>query len=208
MSKILEAREKIDRRLDKLQVRAEAMESQLSAARDDAVSRLEQQKQAYRGVLDRVGNEIDESKEIAAEVKQDLQAAFDHAQVQLALGKAETRDAVEEQQKKIKGAVAELEATVDRNLSELDETIVEKMIAEADRLDAEFEAMEMRLEAEKEGIELQLAEKKSAVEAKIQAFKNELTEKKETAGDKLDTFEADLKEGFNQISEGFRNLLK
>ena len=40
MSKILEVREQIDRRLDKLQVRAEAMESQISAARKDAVSRI------------------------------------------------------------------------------------------------------------------------------------------------------------------------
>ena len=40
MSKILAARKQVDRRLDKLQVLAEAMESQISAARKDAVSRI------------------------------------------------------------------------------------------------------------------------------------------------------------------------
>lgn len=46
--------------------------------------------------------------------------AIDRAEVQLALGKADARDAVEEQRMKIRRAVAELEAKIDLELDHAD----------------------------------------------------------------------------------------
>lgn len=165
MSRIKELRVSIDKKLDALEHQALALESQLAQTKEQALQRLEQRKQQLRELLQQVQTEIQQSKELAAQVKTEVQAKLEHLQVQLALGKAEAREALEEHRTKILKALSEFESIVDEKLKGADfesGKLWENLVDRASILEAEFEALKNRFESEKAKQEAQLEEKKQA----------------------------------------------
>ena len=217
MPKIHEIRENVDRKLDKLETKATVIESQLNETRESTISRIESQKQAYREKLKRLREEVEKSKELAAEKKGELVAVIDHAEVQLALGKAEARDAVDDQRKKIGRAVAEMEAKIDLEFEQADEEMKAALVAAADSLDAEMEAAAIRLDAkleaaadrlEKENIPLdeKLAQTKGEINSQIDAYKKDITAKRQVASEKWSQFEGELDAGLDKVTTAFKKL--
>jgi class 3 adenylate cyclase len=117
MSRIKALRASIESKLDALEQQALALEAQLTQGKDQAVQRLEQGKQQLREVVTSVQADLRESKELAEHVKADVQATLDYLLVQLALGKADARDAFEEQRKQIFKALNEFETIADQKLT-------------------------------------------------------------------------------------------
>lgn len=121
---------------------------------------------------------LGKSKDVTAEAKQEIITAIDQARVQLALGKADTQDAIEKQKKKINHAVSELEAKVDLKFEYVSDNMVEQMIAAGDKLGAELDAAAIRIKSEKSALNETISEKKQALESKIDAFKKDIAEKR------------------------------
>jgi DNA repair exonuclease SbcCD ATPase subunit len=107
MSRIKELRASLDKKLDAFEHQALALEAQLTQTKEQALQRLEQRKQQLRDVLKQVQAEVLKSKDLAGQVKTEVQAKLEHLQVQLALGKADARETFEEQRTKILKAVNE-----------------------------------------------------------------------------------------------------
>jgi DNA repair exonuclease SbcCD ATPase subunit len=211
MSRIKELRASLDKKLDSLEHQALALEAQLTQTKEQALQRLEQRKQQLKDVLKQVQAEVQKSKEIAEQAKTEVQAKLEQLQVQLALGKADARDNFEEQRTKILKALSEFESIVDQKLNAVgfeSGKVWEDLVGRASTLEAEFEALKGRFESEKAKQQVALESKKQELLAKLQAYKNQLNEKRRKMQTKADTFEADLRKGLDQIKSGFKRLFE
>lgn len=211
MSRIKELRASLDKKLDSLEHQALALEAQLTQTKEQALQRLEQRKQHLKDVLKQVQAEVQKSKKIAEQVKTEVQAKLEQLQVQLALGKADARDTFEEQRTKILKALSEFESIADEKLHAVgfeSGKVWEDLVGRASTLEAEFEALKGRFESEKAKQQVALESKKQELLAKLQAYKNQLNEKRRMIQTKADTFEADLRKGLDQIKSGFKRLFE
>ncbi|MGO9117504.1 MAG: hypothetical protein ACLQPD_07825 [Desulfomonilaceae bacterium] len=213
MPKVKEIRESIDKKLDHWGASAAAFEAQLQQTEEQALAKLEVYKKKLNEALEKFKSEVAKAKGITEEKKKELQAQFDDLQVQLALGKAEARDAFEAQRKKIQHSIATLEATLDRHLDAagkaLDDSLhkaVDKYIAAQIEYEAAAEALEARFFMKKVEAKAQFEKKKSDLLEQINKFKTQLQGKRDMAKDKAAAFEKELSAGMSQIKQAFRKL--
>lgn len=109
MSKIKQIREAVDTRLDKLDAQLDAWEAQVESSREEALERVQDQKEKLASAADRVGELVGESAKVADHLATSARAELEHLQVQLALGRAESREAYAEQREKIHTAIENVE---------------------------------------------------------------------------------------------------
>jgi len=214
MSTINTLRESISTKLDQWQATASALEAQFDLTREKALERVEVQKQHYRDALQRFKTEIEKSTTIANDIKSKVTTQIDEMQVQLALGKADTKDAFEEQKNKIQTAIADFEKSMDQNLDAMEQkmdqafdVVVEKTVYVANALDAELEAMQAHYEIEKAKTMDMYDTKKSEITSRISQFMGEIKDKQKLATDKASEFEKDMSAGFANIKQAFSNLI-
>ena len=210
MSKIHEIRETMDGKLSGLAKRASALEAQLSRSKDNAVEELENRKKQLDDLLKTFTTKIEESKEVAVEKKAEIQSSVEQLQLQLALGKAETRDTLEVQKKKISNTVKTLEDNIDEGIDTAAagfEELKQDLVGLSDSLDAEMEALDAWFEIEKAAKKTEFNENKKKLAAKIERFRNGLYERKGIAGEKVDVFESQFVKGFNEIKHAFKDLI-
>ena len=210
MSKIHEIRETINSKLDGLEKRASALEAQLNRSKDNAVEELETRKRQLGDALNTFKTKIEESKEVADAKKTEIQSRVEKLQVQLALGKAETRDALDEQKNKISDAVKTLESNIDEGIEDAVtgfETTKKNLVELSDALDAEMESLGAQFEMQKAAKKAEFEEQKKKLADKIEAFRNDLSVKKGTAEEKATAFESQFVKGFDQIKHAFKDLI-
>jgi hypothetical protein len=213
MSKVREIRESIDKKLDQWAASATAFEVQLQQTEEQAMAELDVRKKKLNQALEKFKSEVAKAKGIPEEKKKEMQAQFDDLQVQLALGKAEARDAFEAQRKKIQHSIATLEAAVDRHLDAAGNAIDDSLDKAADRYiaaeieyEAAADALEARLSMKKVEAKAQFENKKRDLLAQINKFKTQLQGKRDMAKDKAATFEKELSAGMSQIKQAFKTL--
>ncbi len=211
MSRITELRASFDKKMDALEHQALALEAQLTRTKDQALQGLEQRKQQLGDLLKQVQTDVQKSKEIAGQVKLEVQAKLEHLQVQLALGKADARDTFEEQRTKILKALNEFEFIAEQKLRGAtfeSGKVWEDLVGRTSKLEAEFEALKDRFESEKAKQQVTLEWKKEELLTKLVLFKDQLKAKRVVVQAKADVLEADLREGLDQIKAGVRKLFE
>jgi DNA repair exonuclease SbcCD ATPase subunit len=211
MSRIKELRASLDKKLDAFEHQALALEAQLTQTKEQALQRLEQRKQQLRDVLKQVQAEVLKSKDLAGQVKTEVQAKLEHLQVQLALGKADARETFEEQRTKILKAVNEFESIADQKLKGAafeSGRVWDDLVGRTSTLEAEFEALKGRFESERAKQQAILESKKQELLTKLVLFKDQLKAKRLVVQAKADVFETDLREGLDQIKAGVRRLFE
>ena len=211
MSRITEIRASFDKKMDALEHQALALEAQLTRTKDQALQGLEQRKQQLGDLLKQVQTDVQKSKEIAEQVKMEVQAKLEHLQVQLALGKADARDTFEEQRTKILKALNEFEFIAEQKLRGAtfeSGKVWEDLVGRTSKLEAEFEALKDRFESEKAKQQVTLEWKKEELLTKLVLFKDQLKSKRVVVQAKADVLEADLREGLNQIKAGVRKMFE
>jgi hypothetical protein len=138
--------------------------------------------------LERFKSEVAKAKGIDDERKKEMEKHFDDVEVQLALVKAEARDAFKVQRKMIKYSIATLEATVGRHLDAAGhaadkplQEAADKFIAATIEYEAEADALETQVFMKKAEAKAQLEKKKSDLPAHNQRVQNSAPWKKEYA---------------------------
>ncbi len=213
MSKIKAIRESIDKKLDHWEATATALEEQLQQTEQQAQAKLEVRKKELDAALEKFQSEVTKAKGIADEKKKEMQTQFDDLQVQLALCKAEARDAFDAQIKKIRHSISTLEATVDGHLGSvgkaLDDSLAQaadKYVAAAIKYQAAADALEARLFMKKMEAKAQFENKKKDLLRQINEFKTQLQGKRDMAKDKAANFQKELSAGMSQIKQAFKKL--
>ena len=211
MSRITELRASFDKKMDALEHQALALEAQLTRTKDQALQGLEQRKQQLGDLLKQVQTDVQKSKEIAGQVKLEVQAKLEHLQVQLALGKADARDTFEEQRTKILKALNEFEFIAEQKLRGAtfeSGKVWEDLVGRTSKLEAEFEALKDRFESEKAKQQVTLEWKKEELLTKLVLFKDQLNAKRVAVQAKADVIETDLRQGLDQIKAGVRKFFE
>ena len=146
MTTIKEVRAAIDAGLDRLQAKAEA---QLYLSDDEINTRIAEYEDQLKAAAVALQERMAEAEQVAGETKTKVQSALEHLQVQLALGKADTRDAFNAKKKEIQRAIAEFNAELDaadaaeeREMAAEFDAFVKAYVEQAAALEAELEAME------------------------------------------------------------------
>ncbi len=211
MSRIKELRASLDKKLDALEYQALALEAQLTQTKEQTLQRLEQRKQQLRDLLTQVQADVQTSKEMAEQAKSEVQAKLEHLQVQLALGKADARDTLEEQRTKILKALNEFESVAELKLKGAafeSGRVWEDLVGRTSMLEAEFEVLKSRFASEKAKQQVALESKKQELLTTLVLFKDQLKAKRLVVQAKADALETDLHEGLDQIKAGFRRLIE
>lgn len=213
MSTVKEIREAVDAKLDKWEAQATALEAQLELNKVDVLNRVEEQKRKLEQIAQQVKDKIDAADGCAEETKIKIRASFEHLQVQLALGAADTRDAYQDWKQKIQSSIAAFEADLEIVATEKDaalqaelDALMADYVKEADVLEAEIDAMQAQFDEDKARAKADFEKYKQDVQSKIDAFKGELDEKRKAASDKLGTFESELTAGATQIKDAVTKL--
>ena len=149
MTTIKEVRAAIDAGLDRLQAKAEAAAAQLNLSEDEIDARIAEYENHLKSAATALQTRMAEAEEVAGETKTKIQSALEHLQVQLALGKADTRDALRAKKKEIQHAIAEFNAELDaadaaeeREMAAEFDSFVKAYVEQAAALEAELEALE------------------------------------------------------------------
>ena len=213
MSTVKEIREAVDAKLDKWEAQATALQAQLDLNKAEVIERVEEQKRRLKETAQEVRDKIDAASGCAEETKIKIRASFEHLQVQLALGVADTRDSYQDWKQKLQSSIAAFEAELDVAIAEEDAAVqtelnalVADFVKATDALEAEVDAMQAQFDEDKARAKADFEQYKQDVLSKIEAYKGELEEKRKLTADKLGTFENELTEGATKIKKAVSNL--
>ncbi|MDY6942804.1 MAG: hypothetical protein SVU69_07295 [Pseudomonadota bacterium] len=213
MSLIHELRESVEARLDRWESLAEALELQLQLGRKEALDRFEDEKQRLTERLEAMEKRFEETTGIADDMRDSVRGQVEHLRVQLALGRAETRDAYQEQRKNILAGIRSLEERLDsaghqlgQENAERLEAVTKDLIRAADRLVAELEALEYQFEVGATTARQQLDDLRKDVVTRAQSIRKRLREQGSKAEDKMEAFEKDISQAASQAKQAFKKL--
>lgn len=144
MTSIKQIREAIDAGLDSLKARAEAAAEHLNLSDDEVHDRIAGLQDKLKESATALQAKMAETGEFAAETTKEIKPALEHLQVQLALGKADSRDAFLARKKEIQHAIAEFNARLDA----ADAAEEREMAAEVDAYLKAYAEQAATLEAE------------------------------------------------------------
>lgn len=202
MSKLQEIRERMHIRAERWEDRLEALEAQLESTGEQAMKRVEDTATALAHAAEALEKKLEPA---AHEIRQSV----DELRVQMALGKAETRDAFEAESKKVQQQLHAAEHLVDSWGDELE--------ARADQETERFARVGDRLRSELEGAELQYAlgraeardavtEGRRELRDLVADARRELREVGEEAGERWQAFEARMGVALSDLRAAFRAL--
>ena len=157
MSKVREIRESFDKKLDHWEAGSTEFEMQLQNTTEQAPARLEIRRKILNEALEKFKSEVVKVKGISEERKKEMEEYFDDVEVQLALVKAEDRDAFKVQRKMIKYSIATLEDAVNRHLTLPAMPPISRFKRQSDK----FIAAAIEYEAEADALEAQVFMKKA-----------------------------------------------
>lgn len=209
MLRINEIRRSIDHRLDSWEKNALALQAQLDGDREAVLARIEKQKQRTGEALDRTRDALDGVADLADDARSGIQADLDHLKVQLALGKMNTRQAYEEQKKKIIDAIAQLESSLDARSAKADRDLdeaIDQWIIESIALEAEISAADIQWRIERAEKRQEWEEKKQAISDGLDEFRRELDDKRTAGQENLEEFATQAGAKIDQIRDALKNL--
>jgi len=206
VSVIRKIRERLDVRLDELDAKAEAFEAQFESTGEQIAQRLEEGKRRLAESAERVEDAAVKSAGIAGHGARDLKTAFEHLRVQLALGRAETREALEDQDRKIRHALADIASRLERAEDQFEEDVAMESAAfvrMANRLRAEFEAAEVQFALFRADRRAEAHDAAKAMRGRVRQLRSEIQEAGSEAAERVQAFETEFAAGLQRIRKAF-----
>ena len=197
--------EKFDSIAQQVKTKVEELEVQLALGKAEAEDWLEKEKKNFGTFLEKAKDAVEKAENIGKEKKEELLTKYEELQVQLALGKAETREAFEAQKLKIEDAMKDFQKvvhTVDDELSDIPGLLANI----GTQLNSKFEAFEVQFELAKAESQDILEEKKKALSNQLNELKKKLENRKYHTDDQLEGFSRDITSGLSQIKNAFSKL--
>jgi hypothetical protein len=183
--------------VDQLQV-------QLHQGAEEAKDEFENQKINLTTWLDSVGEKLDKAKDLGSEKAQKLKSSVEELRLQAALAKAETKDEIEEQQKKIAEGIHQLRHEISETVDDSKEKVAGIHVKMDDKLDdyqTRFDLFRLQLHLGKMETEENWEEKKKDIGEKLSQLKTKLKTKGKELDGKWDEFSSEISEEWKQIRE-------
>ncbi|MDX2245287.1 MAG: hypothetical protein SF052_00810 [Bacteroidia bacterium] len=183
------------------------LEVQISLGKDEVAEAFEKQKAAFTEFVNESKNKI--SALASAETAQKLKGKLESLQVQLALGKAETREAYEEQKNNLEEAIREAKEEYEEFMSSFGE---KKQELSGD-LSAQFEKFRTKMDLFRLQFALgtadakdDLQEKKKELQETLSSLRAKIEVKKETAEETWEEFSEEVSETYDYFKDAVKKL--
>ena len=199
---------KVQEKLNNWKASAEHLNVQLHLGAEEAKDEFEKQKNKLGDWLEIQNKKLDNTKDISREKAVQIKAALEELQVQAALGKAETEDALKEQQKKLSNGIHNLKVLINKNYNRVKENTTEFTEEISETLDdyhTRFDLFRLQTHLAKMDANESWNKKKKELSAKLHDLNVNLERKKEKATEKLDDFSDEMSEAWSHIRKAFRS---
>jgi hypothetical protein len=127
--------------------------------------------------------------------------AFEHLQVQLALGMAESKESFEDQKKKISAAMSQLESSIKRKALSNEHFINFRM--ELEKFKVKLELLALHYKLKKVTVQFDLENKKDQLREKIKSLRARFAEKETLMKNRWEEFSEDITDAFSQLKSSF-----
>lgn len=189
--------------LRKAIVELEEFRVQVALGKAEAHDAYETAKKKLHHFFHETALAITESKDKSSAALLRLKAAIETLQVQLALGKAETREVFEEQRKKIVHAIQSVEAHIEEN-SHI-KAVVEKIQPEILKFRIKLEILRLNFELKKMDVKENFERRKKEFSLKVNELENYLRNKEQRVTAKWNHFHDDVAEAYKNVMRAFED---
>jgi myosin heavy subunit len=215
MSTMQRIRETVDAKLDEWKAQLAAFEDQLRLGQDQAVERLHEQRRRLEDEAAQIRAWVEDTTSASDDAKSKLRASFDRLKVQLALGRAEGRAALEEQRSKLDEAIAAFESDFDRAVQEATADSAEAagdlqrgFLRSAQSVRAEYEALALRFEEGGERAQAEFERRRDEVAHQIRELKATLESKRSETAERWGELKDEVQAGVSKIRDAFSGLFR
>lgn len=201
---ILEETSLSDKIINGLRKAAEDLEQfrlQASLGKAQAKDIYEEVKNKFNTFVHDAKLRLDDVKEIAKERSLQLKTALEELQVQLVLGKAETKEVFEEQRKNITHALNSLGALLHSNKTSSE--YFSKLLMETEQFKIKMDILLLQYKPNKLRKLEKPDEKKTDFSQKLSDIKNRLTKKEQETEDKWEHFREEISNAFSHLKKAF-----
>jgi len=182
-------------------VEIEDLRVQAALGKAEAKDLYEDSKKKFNHFIHEAKIKLNGVKEKTGENADKLKGFFEHLQVQLALGKAETRDAFEEQSKKISHALHELEHNIRKN--DKANEYYTKLLMEIEQFKIKLAILKLRYALKKMEAQQELDGKKAEFLKHLAEVKTRLMYKEEKERHRWEHFQDEMAEAFKRLKNVF-----
>ncbi|MFI5163875.1 MAG: hypothetical protein ACHQHP_01365 [Bacteroidia bacterium] len=193
--------EKIITGIKKAIVELEKFRLQAALGKAEASDVYEEAKKQFNKYVQEAKIYLDNVKGLAKEKAIELKTALEILQVQLALGKAESKEVFEAQWKKISKALNELEMLIRKNKT-TDEYYA-KLLMEVEKFKIKMDILKLRYELNKLDAREEFEEKKKDFSERLSVLKKRLIRKEEEAENKWEHFRDEISDAYSHLKKAF-----
>lgn len=182
----------------------EDLQLQLALGRADAIDEFEKQKANLKKIVDENMAKLAEStdKLTGSDIGTKMNTKFDELRVQLALGKAETKEALEKQSEAINNSVKKIKD----DLGEKYPDLVKSFDDSVTKLTSMMESLRLQFALGKAELNDETERERSILFAKIDELKKKVEEGKNIAEEKFDGVKDELSEALNHLKNAIAKL--
>ncbi len=176
----------------------------------DVSDYFEKGKNELKEAVDSLKSKVD--KLGTGEKAQSLKGKLEHLQLQLALGKAESKDAFEDQKGKLESALHEMGHKLDEweeAVEEKTDTLTAGMKEKAEKFRGKLDMMRLHYHLAQADARDELEEKRKTLRSRIHDTKSKLTSAKEKDGDDdsiWDEVKEEVGESYNHLKRAIKGL--
>jgi hypothetical protein len=193
--------EKIISGMKKAVIELEEFRLQVALGKAEAHDVYEEAKKSFNKYLYEAKTLLEETKGTAKKKTTELQAILETLQVQLALGKAETKDAFEAQRKKITKALDELEEFIKKN--KIANEYYTRLLLEVGKFRIKLNIIKMRFELNKLEARVEFEDKKKDLSEKLAEIKKRLLKNEAEAEDQWENFREGISDAYSHLKKTF-----
>jgi hypothetical protein len=193
--------EKIISGLKKSVVELEEFRLQAALGKAEAKDAYEAAKKKLNKYIHEAKIKLDSVKELTKEKSTQLKAELELLQVWLTLGKAETKEAFEEQRKNISKMLNDIEARIKKNKTT--DLYYAELQMEIEKFRIKLDILKLQYELRKLGVREEFEEKKKDFSKTLSDIKKQLLKKEEKAESTWEHFRDEISDAYSHLRKAF-----
>lgn len=193
--------DKIVEGLKKATVEIEEFQLQFALGKADAKDVYEDLKRKFNLKMHDLKQTAHKLKDQVSDDADKLKAAFEELQLQLALGKADTKDLFEEQRKSILKALHKIESAIKEN--ETANSYYVKLLEEIEKFKIKLEILRLRFELKKFDVSSELEGRKSEFNKLVNEIRTKMMYKESNGKKQVQHFKDEISEAYLHLKNAF-----
>lgn len=195
------------KQLDKWKSRLEHLNVQMHLGAADAADEFEKQKKKLADWSKETSEKIDTLEGVSKEKLSKLRTDLEELRVQAALGRAEAKNEMKEQQRKISHKLHEIKQELSSTVDGAKESVgefAEEVEEEAEDWHMKFDLFKVHMSLGKAEAEQYWEDKKKELSYKMQEMQDKLERMKEDADHRWEDFSKEMSDAWSHVKKAFK----